>query len=151
MIILTSDLITHVKEIDEQHVELFNCINAVSTVVTMDTVQEQAKKTLEFLGSYIVKHFNDEEILQQKCNYPKHKWHHEMHRWYIAEFNKMNEEYNKNGPSVEFIELLNESIINWIIKHISTVDVSLGEYIIKNKNVYQASNNRMISKSGRIH
>ena len=129
MILLASDLMTNVAEIDEQHQELFNHINSVAKIATIAMVKEKAEQTLDFLGRYIETHFDYEEELQQKYNYPKYNWHREMHRWYIAEFHRLKNEYNENGPSIEFVELLDESIINWIIKHIGNVDVALGKYI----------------------
>jgi len=128
-IVVTSDLKTHVAEIDDQHQELFDRINAVATITTTAVMREQAIQTLDFLGAYIDKHFGDEEELQRRYNYPKHTWHKEMHRWYIAEFNSLKNEYDKNGVSVEFVQLLEQSITNWIVRHIGTVDVELGRHI----------------------
>ena len=134
MISITSDLITHVKLIDEQHRELFNRINAVELIgeeaaASSDHTKEDIEKTLDFLGSYITKHFGEEEELQVRYNYPKHKWHHEMHEWYIAEYHKLRAEYESNGFSEQYSHLLNESMMKWFVRHVRNVDVELGKFI----------------------
>ena len=133
MLIVTADLMTHVPLIDEQHTELFNRINAVSTIGSLEMARHETEATLDFLGEYIIKHFSDEEELMQQSGYTKYDWHHEMHRWYIAEFRKLREEFMLRGVSVEFTQLLEKSIINWIVHHIGTVDVSLGQFINDSK------------------
>ena len=133
MIALTSDLLTRVEEIDGQHKELFNQINKLESMTETDSSEEQVKKTMDFLGKYVEKHFSDEEALQLKYKYPKYNWHREMHNWYITEFRKMENEYNKNGASEDFTKLLHISISNWIVKHIATVDVNLGKFINEQK------------------
>ena len=129
MITVTADLITHVKLIDEQHHELFNCINAVESVGSAPNDKAKVEKTLDFLGSYIVKHFGEEEELQIKYGYPQHKWHHEMHQWYIAEYHKLRTEHDENGISEHFLQLLNESIMSWFVRHVRHVDVELGKFL----------------------
>ena len=133
MIVFTPDLFTNVAQIDEQHKELFNRINIVASMGDEPLSKEETEKTLDFLGNYIIKHFDDEEKLQRKTGYPKFSWHHEMHKWYIAEFEKLKEEYCQNGPSEQFTLLLNKSIINWIVKHIKTVDMYLANYLNKHQ------------------
>lgn len=130
MITVTSDMLTHVKHIDEQHRELFNRINAVESLETAAVTEKEIEKTLDFLGSYIVKHFEEEETLQKESGYPKHKWHREMHSWYVAEYRKLRAEYTANGFSDEFSHLLNESIMNWFVRHVKHVDVELGRFIL---------------------
>lgn len=129
MITVTSDLLTHVKMIDEQHRELFNYINAVESIGEASAIKEDVEKTLDFLGSYIVKHFGEEEGLQREFGYPKQKWHHEMHQWYIAEYHKLRDEYDANGISDHYTHILNESIMKWFVRHVRNVDVELGKFI----------------------
>ena len=129
MIALTSELMTGVAEIDAQHEELFKRINSVSLVTSQNEMQAAIERELEFLGSYIVEHFEDEEELQRKYEYPEHNWHKTMHQWYVAEFNKLKQEYDANGATPEFSNLLDHSITNWIVKHIGNVDKGLGRYI----------------------
>lgn len=133
MIFYTRDLQTHVGIIDEQHQEMINRINAVEAIRDESISGEEAEKILDFLGEYIIKHFGDEEELQIKSGYPEYAWHHELHRWYIAEYHRMREEFFKNGATPEFTRLLDKSMMNWFVKHIINVDVRLGKYINQQK------------------
>ena len=125
----TPDLLTNVEFIDNQHKELFKRINDVVALGVKSISKEETEKTLNFLSSYIVKHFNDEEALQRQVGYPKNEWHRSQHQFYISECNKLKAEYSANGPSAQFTLLLNKSIIEWIVKHIKNVDVDLGRHI----------------------
>ena len=129
MIIITPDLLTQVPEIDEQHKELIELINKAETIGREMLTKEEIESTLNFLGAYIRKHFADEEALMLKSGYAKYEWHCAWHQGYIAEFNNLKAEYARNGPSKAFTEILNKSIIRWIVKHIQTVDVVLGQHI----------------------
>ena len=133
MITLTSDMLTGVATIDEQHKELVKRLNDALSMGTQAASKEETQKTLGFLGEYIVKHFNDEEALQRKCNYGKYEWHKGQHQEYINEFKKLREEFAVNGASPKFTVSLNVSLTNWIVKHIKTVDVDFGKH-------YQAQN-----------
>jgi hemerythrin len=119
---------TGVAKIDEQHQELVKRLNTVITMGTKAVSKEETQKMIDFLGEYIIKHFNDEEALQRQCGYPQYEWHKEQHRTYVNDFKKLKEEFVANGPSAKFTVSLNSSLTNWIIKHIKTVDVALGKH-----------------------
>jgi hemerythrin len=128
MIVLTKDMEVGVAKIDAQHKELINRLNAVVSMGAKSVTKEETQKTLNLLGEYIVKHFSDEEALQKQSGYPKHEWHKGQHQLYIGEFEKLKKEFNANGISAKFTLDLSNSIINWIVKHIKTVDVDFGKH-----------------------
>jgi len=128
-ITFTPDLETGMPNIDEQHKELFKRINDVVKCGAASAEKAETEKTLVFLGDYIVEHFTDEEILQRDSGYPKYDWHRGQHEGYIAEFRKLQREYEKNGPSLDFAMHLNKSVIEWIIRHIRSADKELGAYV----------------------
>lgn len=130
MIIWSKDFETGVSEIDEQHKELINRLNTVVTSGMASITKEETEKTIKFLGDYIIKHFNDEEMLQKQWGYPKYEWHKGQHQHYVNEFKKLKSEYMQNGASAKFTLVLNKSMIDWIVKHIKSVDVELGKYYL---------------------
>jgi hemerythrin len=117
-----------VQKIDAQHKELVDRLNAVTAMGTKSVSKEETQKTLDLLGEYIVKHFGDEEALQKQSGYPKYEWHKGQHQIYIGEFAKLKKEFMANGVSARFTLDLNNSIINWIVRHIKTVDVEFGKH-----------------------
>ncbi|MCL2819238.1 MAG: bacteriohemerythrin [Oscillospiraceae bacterium] len=128
MIKLTKDMETGITKIDTQHKELVDRINAVTAMGTKSISNDETKKTLDLLGAYIVKHFNDEEALQKQSAYPKYDQHRQQHQLYMAEFDKLKKEFAQNGHSAKFTLDLSNSIINWIVRHIKSVDAEFGRY-----------------------
>jgi hemerythrin len=121
-----------VVEIDAQHRELVNRINALMSVEHDVDSGEETQKTLNMLEEYIVKHFADEEELQRKNKYPEYESHKKMHQLFIGEFEKLKKEFEANGHSLKFIMDLNNSLINWLVKHIKSADVELGKFLKNN-------------------
>jgi hemerythrin len=117
-----------VPKIDAQHKELVDRLNAVTSLGAKSVSKEETQKTIDLLGDYIVKHFRDEEVLQQQSGYPKYEWHKGQHQIYINEFQKLKQEFITNGISARFTLDLNNSIVNWIVRHIKSVDVEFGKF-----------------------
>jgi len=132
MITMSKDLEVGVLEIDQQHMELINRLNALLSMGGGADSREETQKTLDLLGEYIVQHFSDEEELQRKNNYPEYEAHKKMHQLYIAEFQKLKKEFATSGHSLKFAMDLNNSLINWIVKHIKSADVELGKFLKNN-------------------
>lgn len=128
MIVLTKDMEVGVPKIDAQHRELIDRLNAVTSMGAKSVSTAETNKTLDMLGVYIVKHFGDEEALQKQSGYPKYEWHRGQHQIYISEFQKLKNEFTANGISARFTLDLNNSIVNWIVRHIKTVDVEFGKF-----------------------
>ena len=132
MITLSKDMEVGVAKIDAQHKDLVDRLNSITAMGTKAVSKEETQKTLDLLGEYVVKHFNDEEAIQKQNNYPKYEWHKGQHQLFIGEFKKLNSEFAKNGHSPKFTLDMNNSIINWIVRHIKSADVELGKFL-KNK------------------
>ena len=133
MITITKDMETGIPRIDAQHKELVDRLNAVTSMGTKSVSKEETQKTLDLLGEYIVKHFRDEEALQKQSGYPKYEWHKGQHQHYVAEFQKLKKEFSTNGHSAKFTLDLSNSIINWIVRHIKSVDVEFGKHFNSQK------------------
>jgi hemerythrin len=119
---------TGVEKIDTQHRELINRINNLLAIGEKSVSEEETKKTIDYLGEYIVKHFSDEEGIHIKSKYPKYAEHKKLHTYYIGEFSKFKNEFAEKGNSMEFTMKLNNLLITWIIKHIKGNDVEFGKF-----------------------
>ncbi|MCL2579698.1 MAG: hemerythrin family protein [Oscillospiraceae bacterium] len=125
----TKDLEVGVKKVDDQHKELIERINAVTAMGVKSATKEETQKTIDLLNEYVTKHFRDEEALQAATpGYPKMAEHKALHKAYLAEIQKLKQEFQKNGPSAAFTVAMSNSIIGWIVRHIKTVDVEFGKY-----------------------
>jgi len=129
MITLSKDMEVGVAEIDAQHKELVDRLNTLTAMGHDAVSDEETKKTIDMVGEYILKHFTDEEKLQRQNNYPEYETHKKLHQHYVDEFKKLKEEFNANGHSLKFTMDLNNSLINWIVKHIKSADVEFGKFL----------------------
>lgn len=129
MIAVTPDLLTYIKWIDEQHEQLFNLINRIETINANSDTKAEIEQALKFLGDYIIMHFSEEEELMRENDYPDYQWHSTWHQSYIAKFNNLYDEYKQHGPTDEFLHILHEFIMKWIVTHIRNVDVDLGKHV----------------------
>ena len=128
MIEIKKDMEIGIPIIDEQHKELVALINNITSMGIKSTNNEEIGKTLDFLGQYVVKHFNDEETLQRQCNYPDYELHKSIHKDFITEFVKFKEEFHAHGTSVKYAMTLNNFIVTWIVKHVKSADVAFGKF-----------------------
>ena len=128
MITISKDMETGISKIDAQHKELVDRLNAVISLGAISVSNEETQKTLDLLSDYVVKHFSDEEALQRQSHFPKYALHREQHQLYISELQKLKKEFATNGHSAKFTLDLNNSIVNWIVRHIKSVDVEFGKH-----------------------
>ncbi len=133
MLEFTRDMLVGVPKIDEQHKELVRMLNTAQSLGIKAFSDAETKKTLDFLGDYVVKHFSDEESLQRQYGYPKYDWHKTQHKNFIEEFVRLKQEFSANGASAKFTLSLNKSVIEWVIKHIKTADAEFGRHYQANR------------------
>lgn len=127
-----------VKEVDEQHKELFKRLNNfIKTVRNSEDDKESKRKkvaeTLDFMGDYVDEHFSDEEKLQKKYNYPDYEKHHEIHEKFKAEIKEFAEEFKENEYDEEFAMEFSGRLLTWLINHVADTDQKIGKYINKVK------------------
>ena len=125
----TPDLLIHVPAIDAQHKELLHRLNTLVALGAKSANNDETERTLDFLGSYVVKHFFDEEAFQLKCGYPKRIWHREQHLQFIDKFKTYKADYLKKGASQEFTAQIRRSIIDWVVQHVRVADADIGKYV----------------------
>jgi hemerythrin len=119
---------TGVEKIDSQHRELINRINSLLELGEQSASEAETKKTIDYLGEYVVKHFSDEEELQIKSKYPKYAEHKEKHTSFVDDFVKLKNEFAEKGNHMEFTMKLNNSLIIWIVRHIRGDDAEFGKF-----------------------
>ncbi|MGM0602558.1 MAG: bacteriohemerythrin [Bacillota bacterium] len=122
-----------VELVDKQHKELFkrlgNFIKTVRSDREKDVKKEEVEKTLEFMGEYVVTHFDSEEALQKKYNYPDYEEHHEIHENFKQEVFEFQEEYKNNDYNEDFVMEFSGRLLTWLINHVAATDQKIGDYI----------------------
>ncbi|HEY5158825.1 MAG TPA: bacteriohemerythrin [Anaerolineales bacterium] len=116
---------TGFPEIDAQHKEWIRRINEFDDAVTNRKGQEAIQNTLDFLAQYSETHFIGEEAIMAKHNSPAlglNRAEHEEFRGKLAEIRTWVK--NAGATSVEVVAL-KSALEDWLVNHISTVDVQL--------------------------
>jgi hemerythrin len=118
-----------VSLIDSEHKELCDRIDMLFDACGKGHGKEELLKTVEFLESYTIKHFGDEEKLQRSSAYPKVKEHKALHTFFTGKIAELKDDIQKNGVNVATISKTNYFLMDWLLNHIQKVDSELAQYI----------------------
>ena len=119
-----ASLETGIPRIDEQHKELFRQVD-----ILMDRSQtDRIPATLEFLGKYVVKHFNDEQVMHVSYKYPKAEAHKKLHADFIAKYKEMKSKFDTAGNKLSVAMEINRLCIRWLMEHIMGHDKDFANY-----------------------
>lgn len=115
--------------IDEQHKELFKRFNNLLAACNEGRGSEEVLKILLFLGDYVREHFAAEEKLQLKYDYPGYPAHKELHTGFTKTLRELERQAKEGGATVSLVIQTNQTLVNWLITHISGVDKELADYL----------------------
>ena len=127
----SKDLETGNDAIDSQHKELFRLTSNLIEACENNKGHEVLEDTLNFLASYTVKHFADEEALQAVNNYPDYENHKKIHEDFKAKVLELIAQYQKDSESVDLRAQINTTVVRWLLTHIKKEDFKIAEHIRK--------------------
>jgi hemerythrin-like metal-binding protein len=105
---------------DQQHMRLFDIINKLADAMRMGKGQDVVNQVVTELLDYTNTHFQDEEALLQKANYPQLEAHREMHRIFVKKVQSLQSQAQM-GKRVNAAQLLS-LIRDWLVNHIQKAD-----------------------------
>jgi hypothetical protein len=73
-----------------------------------------------------------EETLQKKHNYPGYPDHKKEHDGFIAELQKLEKQLQLEGASFPLVIQTNQTMVNWLIKHINARDKEMALFLRSN-------------------
>lgn len=133
MFVWKQDFELGLPTIDEQHKELLNIGNRIHELLKshdeMDDDYDEILDVIDELKDYTVYHFNTEEELFIKYNYPEYEIHKKEHDDFIEYLNSVDFE-EIDSDQKDFLKELLEKIVNWVFRHIITTDFKYKEFII---------------------
>jgi hemerythrin len=133
MLTWTPALATGVQSIDDQHKEIFRRVNVLLEASSKGQAQTKIAETIQFLGSYVVRHFTDEERVMVQNRYPRYPEHKALHVRFVEDFGALVKEYERHGASTTLVLSLQRRVVDWLLHHISTEDRAIGAHIEKAK------------------
>ena len=128
LISMTDDMLLGMPEIDAQHQELVNRVSELLMMPERASFVTEVEKTLNFLGEYVIKHFQDEEAVQEQIGFPEREEHKQTHKEFLNRFDKLKQEFDEKGHSTILALNINSSIIQWVINHIKEEDSKIGKF-----------------------
>ena len=115
--------------IDEQHKMLIQRIKDLSEAVGSSRGRGQIGKTLGFMIDYTEFHFSTEEKHMTKLGYPDFDIHKQQHEEFKSTLSHMVEEFEEDGATAGLNEGVNTFLINWLVKHIKSIDSKFGKFL----------------------
>ncbi|MGD9396772.1 MAG: bacteriohemerythrin [Candidatus Thorarchaeota archaeon] len=115
--------------IDEQHKMLIQRIKDLSDAVNSSRGATEIGKTLGFMIDYTEFHFSTEEKHMYNLDYPGRDTHKQQHEEFKSTLNEMVMEFEEDGATAQLSEWVNNYLINWLVKHIKSVDTKLSEFL----------------------
>ncbi|WP_297421930.1 bacteriohemerythrin [Clostridium sp.] len=121
-----------IDSIDNQHKELIARLDQLLTSIDEGKGNEEVIKTLDFLEEYVVKHFNEEEEIQIKINYPLYDIQHKQHEKFKSDLKEFRRVFETQGTSAVLALNIQEKLTDWLKNHITNLDKDLGDFLIEN-------------------
>jgi hemerythrin len=122
-------LATGQPQIDDQHKKLFDAVNDLIKTAEAGKAEADIKKSLDFLTDYTIKHFFDEQALQQKYQYPDYQNHVKYHEEFKATVRDLSHQLILKGTSKELVDDLCKKFVDWLLNHIEIQDKKFAAYI----------------------
>lgn len=118
--------------IDEQHRELFNRVEAFLKILRAPVAWEDrvggVNETLDFMKSYVVTHFHEEEAYQRKIGYPGYEKHKAIHEGMVAYVVQVSQEYETAGFDEKSIQQFGGKLLAWLINHVAAEDQQISRF-----------------------
>ncbi len=121
-----------IDHIDEQHKEWFASAEKLFEAGKNRQAKEYIGELLEFLDSYTKKHFADEEKYMLSISYPDYDEQKRAHTAFIEQLAKLKSDYAESGGNLTTILNANKMVIDWLTKHISSMDRKIGKFVNEN-------------------
>ena len=120
-----------IDSIDNQHKELFNYLDQLLASIEEGKSNDEVIKTLDFLEEYVVKHFNEEEEIQNKTNYPLLDIQRAQHEDFKRDLKEFRRVFETHGASTVLALNIQKNLSNWLTNHIMNLDKDLGDFLIE--------------------
>lgn len=125
----TDKLSVGVDLIDEQHKMLIRRLNDMSSAIEFNKGPNEITRTLSFLIDYTDFHFSEEERHMKEQGYPGLDDHIAKHEEFKATLADLEGDYEEDGATHLLAHSIDTFLINWLVNHISGVDVKFGNFL----------------------
>ncbi len=124
---------TGIPWIDSQHKKLLLSFNALLNVILTKSDYVQVSKVLKFMHDYVKAHFQTEEKFMLQHNYPAYNIQKKQHALFENKIETLRKEYERIGPTEEFVRKVANEIWLWYKEHIATCDKKFADHLKSRK------------------
>lgn len=122
-------LATGIEKVDDQHKELIKRTNDLLEHMKKGEGNNEVMKTLDFLSSYVVEHFHDEEEVMKMYNYPLFVHHKQLHDNFVKVVKELGNQVVIEKNLITLIIKVNKEVCDWLIDHILKEDREMAQYV----------------------
>lgn len=131
MLVWSKDLELKIEIIDEQHKEIFEEINKLIKSFEKHEEIEQTYQVLDFIESYVKKHFQTEEFYLEKYKYQNLAAHKKMHEAFSAKLSEYKDSFKRSGITRLAALQMFDFLIKWWNNHILKIDAKYVDWLIE--------------------
>ncbi|OGU18367.1 MAG: hypothetical protein A2076_05410 [Geobacteraceae bacterium GWC2_53_11] len=113
--------------IDGQHRELFRRITKLTLACRSGKGHHEVAQMLDYLGGYIKTHFFVEQELLLSVNSPHYEEHKAAHDSFSSVIDMLRSRYRQDGENAALTVETNYVAVDWLTKHICTMDRDLAD------------------------
>lgn len=115
--------------IDSQHIELFSIFDKFVEGCSIGEGKETLLKLHNSLRDYSKIHFQEEETLMQRHNYPKLSQHKRAHQKFEKDLLALSRGISDQGPTLMSLVQTNKTLVSWLVNHVQDTDQQFGDFI----------------------
>ncbi|WP_206485638.1 bacteriohemerythrin [Thalassotalea sp. G2M2-11] len=116
-----------IEHIDQDHQKLISLLNRFTTAYDYAMSEEFEKDALNDLVNYTKYHFEREEKLMEKYDYPDFAEHKKQHIEMIKQVDHFANLYQQQGHDA--LNEISDFLTNWLINHINGTDKRYSKYL----------------------
>ena len=129
--VFSSEYLTGIDLIDDEHRQLFALVNEVHSLVNDDLIfdkYDEIIRILTELRNYTEMHFHDEESYMEQINYADLDAQRRAHNAFIEKLVDINFEEleNLDNNQQEYLQDVLDFLVKWLVNHILKMDKLIG-------------------------
>ncbi|NQU60606.1 MAG: hemerythrin family protein [Rhodospirillales bacterium] len=132
LIVWTNDFQVGVDKLDADHIMIFSLINHIDEAHLTGSDEKAIGRILQVLIERAFAHFQREEMLMKKHDYPDFEAHAAEHQKIIEELESLYEAY-QDKPSADVSREIVEMLSAWLEEHVLETDMRYRPYLSENR------------------
>ena len=121
----SSNLSVGIIALDKDHKHLIDLINKIETALKNNESKRAVNQVFDEIFEYTIIHFNNEEVLFEKYDYPEFDWHKKIHQGLLKKVTELDAVRSFISP-----ESLVAFLKSWIKHHIMEDDKRYSDYLV---------------------